>query len=147
MEEKIFGIYTGNLDITGIDEVAEIDIWKKIDNLGGIIWRINHEVADGRLTLSQQQKQNLLEYQYALEYLVYYTRKFGVEFTQEPQKGLHVEHSSDYLAWFRFWHNHFNSMSREEYNAFVDKKQNGEDISGFLPSTTWKEALQSNVGL
>ena len=58
----------------------------------------------------------LIEVQYNLEYLVYFTRRFGVEFSMELSSTEHLEISELYNTWFRFWHNHFESMSPEEYN-------------------------------
>ena len=124
-----------------LEELDEIDIWKKIDNLGGsIFWAIHDSDKPWTQKVS---KQDLIEAQYNLEYLVYLTRKFGVEFTKEPSAAEHVERSESYNAWYRFWHNHFGSMSPEKYNQVVDDKFSGKDISKYMPSGSWKDSLKS----
>ena len=74
--------------------------------------------------------------QYNLEYLVYYTRKFGVKFSKKPSATEHIERSKSYNAWFKFWHNHFESMSTDVYNQFVDDKFSGKDISKYIDTSS-----------
>ena len=75
--------------------------------------------------------------QYVLEYLVYYTRKFGVTFSREPKAGEHVERSEDYLKWFKFWDGIVKSWSNKQcIEFFINKKK--EELSFLLPKTNWK---------
>ena len=114
MKEKVWGLYTTFDNPESIEKIDEIDIWNKIDNLGGaIFWD-----------------------------LVYSTRRFGVEFSREPSATEHVERSESYNAWFRFWHDHFESMSPEVYDQFVDDKCAGKDISKYMPTGSWKDSLE-----
>lgn len=137
VQEKIWGVYQTAFDPEKIEELDEIDIWKKIDNLGGeIFWAIHDFNKPWR---NGESWEDITNAQYALEYLIYYTRKYGVEFSREPSVSEHVERSDSYNAWYNFWKNHFDSMSEEEYNAFVDDKFNGKDISKYMPTDTWKE--------
>ncbi len=88
-----------------------------------------------------------MEAQYNLEYLVYFTRKFGVEFSKEPSESEHVERSESFNAWFGFWNNHFNSMSPETYNQFVNDRFAGKDISEYMPTGSWKDSLEKPISL
>lgn len=137
--EKIWGIYNTFNKPELFDSLDEIDIWKKIDNLGGaIFWALHDQGKPWAVNVSPK---DLIEAQYNLEYLVYSTRRFGVEFSQEPSATEHVEKSPSYNAWFKFWHDHFESMSHEIYNQFIDDKFSGKDISKYMPSGSWKDSL------
>lgn len=138
-EEKKWGYYT-TFDISVIDTLDEIDIWKKIDNLGGsIFWASRNNRSPWASKISIE---DLLTAQYNLEFLVYYTRKFGVEFNNEPSETEHVDSSESYMAWFTFWHNHFESMEPEVYKQFVEDKFNGKDITKYMPTGNWKDLLE-----
>ena len=139
-EERIWGIYNTFDNPEAFKTLGEIDIWKKIDNLGGSIFWAIHD-ADKPWTANTPLK-DLIDAQYNLEYLVYSTRRFGVEFSKEPSTYEHVERSESYNVWFRFWHNHFESMTPEIYNQFVDDKLRGKDISKYMPSGSWKDLLE-----
>lgn len=140
--EKIYGIYHGNFDTNALEKMHEIDIWKKIDSLGeGIFW-INHDACDRRIELSEKEWEKVEEAQYLLEYLIYYTKKFGVKFDREPVAGQHVENSADYVKWYNFWNNHVNSWSKEQLNEFIKRRKNNQDFSDFLPKTSWNENRQ-----
>jgi len=144
MEEKVWGVYNTLENPETLETLDEFDIWKMIDNLGGFIYWAIHDATKPWATVSLTSKE-LIEAQYNLEYLVYFTRKFGVEFSKEPSATEHVEKSETYNVWFSFWHNHFNSMSTEVYDRFVDDKFNGKDISKYMPNGSWKDILEKPV--
>ena len=140
MKEKVWGLYTTFDNPESIEKIDEIDIWKKIDNLGGAIFWAQHDA--GKPWAPVVSMDQLIEAQYNLEYLVYSTRRFGVEFSREPSATEHVERSESYNAWFRFWNDHFESMSPEVYDQFVDDKCAGKDISKYMPTGSWKDSLE-----
>jgi len=142
--EKVWGIYNTFNNPELIETLEEIDIWKKIDNLGSSIFWAMHD-ADKPWAENVSVK-DLIDAQYNLEYLVYSTRRFGVEFSKEPSATEHVERSQSYNDWFGFWYKHFESMTPEVYNQFVEDKLNGKDISKYLPSNSWKD-LSKQVAL
>lgn len=49
------------------------------------------------------------------------------------------------VAWFAFWKNHFDSMEPEVYKQFVQDKQNGMDVSKYLPIGSWKDSLENQI--
>lgn len=144
-EGKKWGLYNTFDDPSSLDALDEIDIWKKIDNLGGSIFWAIHD--SGRPWAAKVSMADLIEAQYNLEYLVYYTKKFGVEFSRKPSETEHVERSESYNAWFRFWHEHFDNMTTEVYNKFVDDKFNGKDITKYMPTKSWKDSLEKTKSL
>ncbi len=143
MEEKLWGVYNTFDNPEMFETLDEIDIWKKIDNLGGSIFWAIHD--SGKPWATNVSTKDLINAQYNLEYLVYSTRRFGVEFSKEPSATERVERSKSYNVWFRFWHDHFESMSPEVYNQFVDDKFSGKDISKYMPSGSWKDSLEKPV--
>jgi len=138
--EKKWGIYPGLINPIVMNSISEIDVWKKIDNLGAVMFWTRHD-AD-KPWVEPMTEKDLIEAQYTLEYLVYYTRHFGVEFSYEPRNTIHVERSESYNAWYLFWKNHFDSMDPDTYNKFVDDKFNCKDISKYMPEISWKESYQ-----
>lgn len=140
-DKRIWGVYNTFDNLEVLKELDEIDIWRTIDKLSGIIfWTIHDSNKPWGKKISKEELKNA---QYNLEYLVYFTRNFGVEFTKEPSKDDHIERSESYDAWFRFWYDHFKLMSKEEYKQFIEDKSNGKDISKYMPSSSWKETLKS----
>ena len=143
MAEKIWGVYNTFENLEMLDSLEEFEVWKKIDNLGGIIFWATHD--KNKSWAYDIPKEDLLKLQYNLEFLVYYTRKFGVTFDKEPSATEHVERSKSYNAWFKFWHDHFESMTPYIYNKFIEDKLNGKDISKYMPSTSFKDYLEEST--
>ena len=134
-KERIYGIDPGSItDVEKINTMDEIDLWMYIDAVGYHIWYCNHAMAHDRIP-----KVDLTEEQYAMEYMVNQTRKFGVELP-EPELGKHIVQTESYWNWYMFYSNHFkNKLTNEEWNAFMEAKAKGEDISKYLPQGSWKE--------
>lgn len=141
--EKIYGIYHGNFDVNTLEKMHEIDIWKKIDSIGGTIFWANHDSSDNRIELSEKECELLIEAQYLLEYLVYYTRKFGVKFDREPVAGQHIEKSVDFVKWYNFWSKHVKSWSKEQACEYLERRKNNQDFSDLLPKTSWNDNKQT----
>jgi len=108
-----------------------------IDSLGGHIWRCKHDMAHDRIP-----KFDLTEEEYALEYMVYQTTKFGVEL-EEPTIDNHVIATPSYKAWYKFYDNHFkNILTDIEWNEFQRAQQKGLDTTVFMPKGNWKETIE-----
>ena len=138
--KKIWGLYCPPIfEPQNLENLSEIDVWKAIDNIGAILfWDLHDRNKPWRqpgMTAEQR-----IDAQYALEYLVYYTRKFGVEFSKMPTEEEHVEKSETYEYWYSFWSNHFKSMTKEEYQRFIEDKISGKDITEYLPEKTWQQS-------
>ena len=134
---RIYGIDPGSIsEVEKVNELDEIDLWLTIDGLGYHIWWCNHAMSHGRI-----EKVDLTEEQYALEYLVYQTRKFGVELP-EAEEGKHVVGTPSYYTWYSFYSNHFKkNLTDKDWQQFQILKANGEDVSKYLPEGSWKDLL------
>ena len=85
---------------------------------------------------------DLTEEQYALEYMVYQTTKFGVELPA-PEIDKHITATPSYNAWYKFYNDHFHyTLTDEQWNAFQDAQANGLDTSEFMPSGHWTDSLE-----
>jgi len=133
---KIWGLYPGNLNPKVIEQLDEASIWEQIYNLGNQIYWDTEDLGKPG---SKKSKEQIQEMQYALEYLMYYTKKFGVEFTKEPSSHNHIERTTSYTAWYSYWYNHFDKMSKEKYDDYVNAKFSNQDISRYMPTGSWKD--------
>ena len=138
-DEKQFGKYDGGIlkDPSIVNTCREQELYRMIEAFGYKIWRLNHDMADGRI----KENIDLMPYQYAIEYCVMHTTRFGVEIS-EPKEGEQVKATKSYWAWFKWWDNYFkNTLTDEECEEYEHKSERGEDISKFRPTGDWKDNL------
>ena len=132
-DEKIYGIYSGSLQWPEmIDKLNEVDLYLQIGALKeNIYWKY-------KMASAAHSELNTTEDDYALEYLIYKTKKFGTKIP-EPKRGQHIRITEEYERWYEYYENHFKkNLTEEEWNEFLIKKYNNEDVSEFLPSGKWK---------
>ena len=139
-EEKVYGIYHTIEDYEELDKLSEYQIYKKIAVLNGIL---NYELPNAANPWNKDAQKLETETIYNLDYLVYYTRRFGVEFEMEPMKGYRIGRPSSFDDWYKFWKNFSNNLSDKEFNKIVTLEQAGKDVSEYLPKTNWK-SLNNN---
>lgn len=138
---RIYGIDPGSIqDAEKINNLSEVDLYFAIDAMGGHIWRCRHDMSHGRIP-----EIDLTEEQYALEYMVYQTTKFGVELPA-PEIDKHITATPSYNAWYKFYSSHFKDvLTDEQWNAFQQAQRNGQDTSAFMPSGHWTDLLEKPV--
>ena len=135
-EPKIYGIYPGCIkDVDKILNLDEIGLYLAIDALWQYIWKCKDDIAYDRIS-----DVDLSEEEYALEYLISLTRKFGVELN-EPAEGKHIQLTTSFESWYHYYSNHFkNVLTPEEWNEFLDARANNEYVKHLLPQSNWKDA-------
>ena len=139
VEEKQFGKYDGGMfkNPSCVATCTEQELYFYINSLGGMIWRLRHDMADGRI----EEELDLTPYQYAIEYCVMRTPRFGVKI-EEPKAGEHVQTTDSYWAWFRWWDNYFQrTLTEDEYEDYLSKSENREDVSQFRPAGDWRDNM------
>lgn len=138
---RIYGMDPGCIrDINEVNNLDEVNLYLLIDAMAGHIWRCKHEMAHGRIPYI-----DLTEEQYALEYMIYQTKKFGVDL-KEPTIDKHVTPTNSYKAWYKFYDNHFKRvLNNKQWNAFLQAKNNGLDVSEFMPEGNWKDELEKPI--
>lgn len=134
---RIYGISPGYIkDSEIIKNMSEIDLYFMIDMLGGIMFSAWHA------TKRDDKPADLTEEQYAMEFCVYQTKKFGVDDLPEPEIDKHIPRTPKYNAWYTFYNNHFkNVLTNEQWNAFQTARKEKKDFSEFMPNGNWKDQL------
>ena len=98
------------------DECSEFYLWMAIEQLGGFLWRMNHDLADGRIDSTPGIEEDLVNMQKKIEYAVEQTSRFGIEDplnkTDEGKAGREA-----YWTWYRGWKKHTDEMSDGELSA------------------------------
>ena len=137
---KFYGRDIGNIEnIEKVNNADEVDLFLMIYDLSRELTVFKHSIpvriSYVDLTLSQ----------FALEYMIYQTKKFGVE-VSEPKEGRHIIPGPSYNAWFNFYKtNIIDVYTREEIEAYKVLKSNGKDVSFFTPKGRWNEEAKNLV--
>lgn len=134
---RIYGIDPGCIkDPEKTKNMSEIDLYFTIDMLGGIMFSAWHA------TKRDDKPADLTEEQYAIEFCVYQTKKFGIDDLPEPEIDKHIPRTSKYNAWYTFYNNHFkNVLTNEQWNTFQIARKENKDIQEFMPKGNWKDQL------
>lgn len=135
---RIYGIDMGHLaDAEEVRASSEVDFWLNIDSIGHYIWWVKHQAGHGRI-----EKVDTTEEQYAYEFIVYEAcKKLGFE-VSTPEVDKHVRPSADYQKWYEFNRKHFKeTLTNAEWDEFQKARDLKADISRFLPTGDWREAV------
>lgn len=135
-EQKIiYGRDAGTLDVERANELTELELYEQIEALGGLIWRINHDLADGRIK-GDDESTGLNGLRIHQQYLLQLTRKFGVEIDEPSENPVHP--TASYWCWYEHWNDHFKKMDDGTYSAFMAVRKAGLAIDTYLPQGDWK---------
>ena len=142
---RIYGIDPGSIqDVEMINNLSEVDLYFMIYAMSDHIWRCKHNMAHD-MAHGKIPKIDLTEDQYALEYMMYQTTKFGVELP-EPEIDKHITATPSYNAWYKFYVDHFKyTLTNEQWKAFQQAQREGQDTSAFMPSGHWTDLLEEPV--
>lgn len=134
---RIYGIDPGYIkDPEKIKNMSEVNLYFMIDTLGGIMFSAWHA------TKRDDKPADLTEEQYAMEFCVYQTKKFGVDDLPEPEIDKHIPRTSKYNTWYTFYNNHFkNVLTNEQRNTFQIAQKENKYVSEFMPKGDWKDQL------
>lgn len=105
---KQFGYYDGGLfkDPNHIKTCSESELYYYITKLSSKMLRLQHEEEIG----INQDKIDLTPYQYAIEFCVLQTRRFGVKI-KVPKKGEHIKVNKSFWNWFQCWDNYYQTLT------------------------------------
>jgi hypothetical protein len=131
---------------------TELAYWRTIETLGGFIWRLNHDAADGRITMTPGMEKDLQDAQKIQESLVseLFVR-FGVIHPKDcPQRKADGEMPSAPLGtmWYWDWYRKMKAEScRDEYEKIICSAcPLSEGVEAFIatntiPCTAWRGSL------
>lgn len=144
MERKVYGEYQGNIkNIDEIEKLNEIELFLAISSLESYILSYKRILA-----YNMTRGIDITEDEYALEYLINKTEKFGVEL--ERDKDGRIIKTGDYSNWYQYHNNHFaRTLSREQFREFLDLKSKGYNVSKYLPNDSYleyKKRIQEQKG-
>lgn len=104
---------------------SEIDLFMMIDQLTYIIWRIEHDLADGRIEYPEWDKNDKFFVQAEAELAIEQANKFGVSL-------------ENYSKWYCWWKKYFEEFTNEEWTKLSLIMKNKEDYSMYRPKGDWK---------
>lgn len=127
MKEKLYGIYEGCIkDKEVINNLNELELFWCIYELGNYLWDCENYVNK-----DDKVRMNLDEELYALEYMIYQTKKFGVKLEESLS---HLKITDSYRKWYKYYADYYeyvlNDIEREELGLLII---NGFDTTKYLP--------------
>ena len=118
-----------------IDSLDEIGLYFIINECGGFVWRMQHDMAHGRIPDDHHAAidVDIVRIRGLQQYAVSKLDKLG--FVPTVEDGRPTE---DYWKWFRWWDSYIKGLSNEEWNVLDNKIKKEEDISAYRPKGDWK---------
>ena len=138
-KKKQFGTYDGGMlrNSAFLATCTEQELYFYIKAFKKMISQLSHDMERGKMPKDL----DLTPCQYALEFCMMHTSRFGVKIEQ-PTNGEHVKATDSYLAWFHWWNEYFQkTLTNKEYKKYQHKLEKGEDISHFRPSGNWRDNI------
>lgn len=112
--EKKFGLYPGALskrDIKKIEAGDESTLFIEIRKINSFLRLMTHGVE----SFSNNE---ITEMQYAFEYCILKTKKYGVE-VENPKDSEHVKITTSFQKWYEWWDNIYSKVPYEENAVFL----------------------------
>lgn len=122
-----------------IENFDEVTAYFFIDTIGAFTWRMNHDASHGRIEMTPELKNEILQMYEEQAYAVNQLTKFGVD--PETAKN---RPDGDYWKWYEHWHSWHHGMSEELWRELDNKMNKGEDITDMLPKHKWNENYEKN---
>jgi hypothetical protein len=104
-----------------IEQMSEVELYMLINTAGYMMWRMNHDAADGRIPNEgvDESIKSIHEIQHnALTQL----NKFGIT----PFLNDGKSPSDTYWEWFYKWDNYVKGLSNEDYDILETRINNGD---------------------
>jgi len=117
----------------------EATLYCVIDGFGGMIWRLNHDMADGRIPGESHAgiDKEIMDMRKKSEAATLQLPRFGVEGAIVDGKP-----TENYWKWFRWWDQWKHGLSDEEWREFdaaVVKGLTPEEEEKFRPEGKWED--------
>lgn len=119
-----------------IDDMNETELYFVIDEIGAYTWRMNHDMADGRIELKAHAS---IDKDIAR---MHKHQGHAVERLRDVVEGLDPTNdgipTDDYWKWYRWWDAWKKGMPDEQWNEISAKMKRDEDISSYRPEGSWR---------
>lgn len=121
---------------TDLQKLNEYDSYFFIDECGAFMWRMNHDMAHGRIP--QESHMAISEDVAKIREL----QKFVVD-TNLPKFGVDpttvTDRKGSYWKWYMFWDSWKKGLSNEDWEAMNLLMMADKPIDQYLPKGTWQE--------
>jgi hypothetical protein len=100
-----------------VETCDETLLYLTISNVGGGLFYVRHDLADGRIESTPELEQWLTEAQEMIEYAVDQTKRFGISKPRDERKMA----TPEYWTWFRRWDAWWEDLDDEEKDEILHK--------------------------
>ena len=109
----------------------EYKVYFMIEECGGFIWRMNHDLGDGRIedTPDGAIAKDIERIREIQQLLADELPRFGVKVKNKTTGRV----TEDYIEWYNYWHDWHKGMSDEQWRMVNNRLSRKEDITEFLP--------------
>lgn len=117
-------------------KMNETDTYFLIDECGAFTWRMNHDMAHGRIEQESHAAidADIVNVREIQQFAVDNLSRFGVD----PESAKDRE-NGDYWKWYRFWDDWKKGLSNEDWNAVNQLMIDEKSYEEYLPKTTWRD--------
>jgi hypothetical protein len=119
----------------------EIELYMMIDYIGGFIWRMNHDMGDGRIPAEHHAgiDSSIVTAREQQHQAVRQCVRFGVEEPIDDKGGA----SPDYWKWFRWWDSWKGEMGNDEWKLLDaalsrDGGLTADEVRDYRPPGDWR---------
>lgn len=118
-------------------KMSEIDTYFLIDECGAFMWRMNHEMAHGRIEKEHHAAidKDIVAVRELQQFAVDNLMRFGVD----PESA--KDSKGDYWKWYRHWDSWKKGLSDEDWNAVNMLMQQKLPYDKYLPEGNWKDFI------
>jgi len=119
-------------------KMSEIDSYFLIDECGAFIWRMNHDMAHGRIEHQHHAAidEDIVGVRELQQFTVDNLQRFGID----PESAKDHE-NGDYWKWYGFWDEWKKGLSDEDWNAVQQLMNKNESYEKYLPKGNWKDFI------
>lgn len=114
----------------------EVETYFLIDECGAYIWRMNHEMAKGRIPTEAHSdiQVDIMTVKEIQKFAVNNLMRFGID----PESANDRE-NGDYWKWYLHWDGWKKELSDEEWNTVNSLMAKRESYENYLPKNTWRD--------
>jgi hypothetical protein len=120
---------------TDLLKLNEYDSYFFIDECGAFIWRMNHDMAHGRIPQESHRAidEDIVKVRVLQKFVADNLIKFGVD----PESV--TDRKGSYWKWYTFWDSWKKGLSNEDWDAMKLLMTDDKPIDQYLPKGTWQE--------
>jgi len=98
-----------------LESACEQYIWLTIDGLGDFVWRMNHDIADGRIPSTPSLEENILKMHETIIFATTQIKRFGPEVLDKDNKP-----TKEYWDWYDTWKKYVEGLSDKDFHKLGD---------------------------